>query len=147
MSSTLSAALRSGAVTAALAGDAVLGRPVGRERMAAAGLVIAADQLGAGAVEIEDLGLRRRRSSGSMPGRASGSKPRLRTSMPTATGTVRHSPLAVDEVLEQIDGQIVDDVPAHVLERVEDGRLARAGHAGDEQQARQSARRRSAIRT
>ena len=58
--------------------------------------------------------------------------------MPTATGTVwPRLALAVDEVLEQRGRQIVDAVPAHVLERIEHGRLARAGHAGDEQQARQ----------
>ena len=45
VSSTLSAALRSGSGQLALAGDAVFGGPVGRERMAAAGLVVAADQL------------------------------------------------------------------------------------------------------
>ena len=41
---------------AAFARDAVLGRAVGRQRVAAAGLVIAADQFGAGAIEIEDFG-------------------------------------------------------------------------------------------
>ena len=36
---------------------------------------------------------------------------------------------AVDEFLQQVDGQVVDGVPAHVLQRVEDGGLTRAGHA------------------
>ena len=52
----------------------------------------------------------------------------------------RVAPAAVDEVVEQIDRQIVDRVPAHVLELVEHGRFARPGHAGDEQQARQAPR-------
>src|SRR6185503_6762293 len=47
---------------------------------------------------------------------------------------------AMNEVVKQVDGKVVDNVPAHVLERIEDGRLARPGHAGDEQQARQPAR-------
>ena len=66
--------------------------------------------------------------------------------MPTATGAGAAFAAAVDESLEQVGGKVVDDVPAHVLERVEDGRFARAGHAGDEQQARQRAAPR-AIRT
>ena len=60
--------------------------------------------------------------------------------MPTAAGTVRHSAAALDEFLEKVGRQIVDDVPAHVLERIEDGRLARTGHTGDEQQARRAPR-------
>ena len=40
--------------------------------------------------------------------------------------------LAVHEGIEQIDRQIVDRIPAHVLKRVEDMALARAGHAGDD---------------
>ena len=40
---------------------------------------------------------------------------------------------AMDELLQQIGRQIIDDVPAHVFECIEHGRLAGTGHAGDEQ--------------
>ncbi len=123
----------------ALARDAVFRRTVRRERMPAAGLVIASDE----------LRLRRNRDRGS-PARSPGSngsvraarpvsKPRLRTSIPTATVSGTALALAMHKLLKQVRRQIVDDVPTHVLERVEHRRLARAGHAGDEQQARQSA--------
>ena len=65
VSRTLSAPLRSGNGQPPFAGDAVLGRPVGCERVAPARLVIAAHQLGPGAVEVEDFGLDAVRSSGS----------------------------------------------------------------------------------
>ena len=44
----------------------------------------------------------------------------------------------MDEPVEQIGGKVIDHVPPHVFERIEDGRLARTGHAGDEQQARRA---------
>ena len=47
-----------------------------------------------------------------------------------ALGTV-----AADKVFKQGDGQVVDAIPAHVLKRVENARLAGPGHSGDEQQA------------
>ena len=68
----------------------------------------------------------------------SASKPRLRASMPTAIGTLPASAGRRGRSRSsKATRQIVDAVPAHVLERVEHGRLARAGHAGDQQQARQ----------
>src|SRR5687768_17146252 len=51
--------------------------------------------------------------------------------------TLARLPLAVDELLEQSGGKVVDTVPPHVLQRVEHGRLAGAGHAGHQEQARQ----------
>ena len=38
-----------------------------------------------------------------------------------------------EKAIEQQQRQVVDDLPAQVLERPQHGRLARAGHAGDEQ--------------
>ena len=95
------------------------------------------DQLAAGAIEKQQLGL-----DPLHPAKRSGEGQRIE-----AAGARVHRDssgdkpaLAVigDEAGEQIDGQVVDNLPAHILERVEDGRLARAGHAGDEQQARQA---------
>ena len=38
-------------------------------------------------------------------------------------------------MVDQRQRQIVDDFPAHILERAKHGRLAGAGQAGDEQEA------------
>src|SRR3546814_6060580 len=42
----------------------------------------------------------------------------------------------VDQRFEQREGEVVDNLPAQILEHLEHGRLARARQAGDEQQPR-----------
>jgi hypothetical protein len=49
-------------------------------------------------------------------------------------------PRSMNEILEKVSREIVYRVPAHVLEGVENGRLARPGHSGDEQKTRRSPR-------
>ena len=39
--------------------------------------------------------------------------------------------LVVNKFLQQIGGQVVDAIPAHVFQRIEHGGFAGSGHAGD----------------
>ena len=106
------------------------------ERMAPPRLVITADQLGPGAVEVEDLWCHTLDRAQQLR-EIKGSKPRLRTSIPTATGTVcraSRSPWTKPRAMLSEDCR---RSPSHILQRVEHRRLACAGHAVDEEQARQ----------
>ncbi len=107
--------------------------------MTPAGLVVAAHQLGAGTIEVEDLGLDPLDRADEV-GKSLGIETAAARIHGHRSGRGSAQILAVDERLKKVSGKIVDDVPAHVLERVEDMRLSRAGHAGDEQESRQPAR-------
>src|SRR5690349_14900257 len=107
--------------------------------MTAPGLVVAADQLAAGAVQVKNF--RAHSLDRAHPG---GETVRIEAPASNVHRDRRRSDAAlataVNEAVEQVCGKVVDDIPAHVLERVQDRRLARTGHAGDEQQARRASR-------
>ncbi len=116
---------------AAFAGNAILRGPIGGKRMAATRLVVATNELRPRAIQVENF---RRHSTNGME------QPGKRFRVESAAADV-HSychrnagagiPLAIDERIEQCGWKIVDTIPAHVFQCVEDSGFARARHAGD----------------
>src|SRR5579859_4911474 len=124
----------------AFAGDAVLGRAVERHRMTPARFRETADELAARAIEEENAGI--------VAMAAQPLDPRddpLRVE--SARATVHHQGEGavltfvasrigdVEQAVEEDQRQIVDHLPADVLQRADGGALARARHAGHEEQA------------
>ncbi len=105
--------------------------------MTTAGRIVATDKLGVGTIEINDFGLhtfdRVDESMQIVRFEAAASNVH-----PDSGRYGSALALHLDESLEQVGWKIVDDVPAHVLQGIEDSRFARSGHTRDEQQTRPS---------
>ena len=87
--------------------------------MAPPGLVVAPHQLGARAVEVEDFRLDTFDRADEVGETLRIEAAAARSPSPTAAGAVRHWSSPLTKACEQVGRQVVDDVPAHVLERVE----------------------------
>ena len=116
--------------------DAVEDRAVALQRVRAAHRLEPAHEHVVGGVEEHRRARwRRSRSACDDASGSSANRSRPRTSTTTAT---RGSALAgelgeVEQRSQHLRRQVVDDVPAEVLERVRRRRAARAGHAGDDE--------------
>ena len=130
-----SAPSRIGASRCALDADAVEDRAVALQRMRSAHRLEAAHQHVVGGVEEQHAHRTARRAARARPRASSSKRSRPRTS--TTAATLRQRAAAEVGQIEQrpqhLRREVVDDVPAEVLERVGGRGAAGARHAGDDQ--------------